>query len=99
MEDVGECHIALASGSDEARDGDEVGLAEIDSSILVDIADGELDGGMILGGDETISVVTLAGKIDVGHLVLLVDGAFHLLLGVLDAACLKSHLWKINYSI
>lgn len=33
---------------------------------------------MILGGDDLVGVVALAGQVDVGELVLLVDGALHL---------------------
>lgn len=50
---------------------------------------------MVLGGDDAIGVVALAGQVDVGHLVVLVDGALHLRVEVANAAGL--HLWQINY--
>lgn len=50
---------------------------------------------MVLGGDEAIGVIALSRQVDIGQLVLLVDGAPHLLLGVLDAAGLKGHLWAL----
>ncbi len=50
---------------------------------------------MVLGGDDTVSVVALAGQVDVGHLVVLVDRALHLRIKVANAAGL--HLWQINY--
>ncbi len=33
---------------------------------------------MVLGGDDAIGVVALAGQVDVGQLVVLVDGSPHL---------------------
>ena len=32
---------------------------------------------MVLGGDDLVSVVALAGQVDVGQLVVLVDAALH----------------------
>jgi hypothetical protein len=50
---------------------------------------------VVLGGDDAVSVVALAGQVDVSHLVVLVDGALHLRFLVASAAGL--HLWQINY--
>lgn len=47
---------------------------------------------MVLRGDDAVSVVALAGKVDVSQLVLLVDRALHLRVKVSNTAGL--HLWR-----
>jgi len=85
----------LPSRPHKSGNGDEVGLGEVNSAVFVELVDGELDGCVVLGGDEAIGVVALSRQVDVGQLVLLVYGAPHLLVGVLDAAGLKGHLWVL----
>lgn len=50
---------------------------------------------MVLGGDDAIGVVALAGQVDVGQLVVLVDGSPHL--GFLVASAAGLHCMAINY--
>ena len=46
---------------------------------------------MVLAVDDAISVIALAGKIDISHYIIDVDAAFHL--GVKVCATSPFHLW------
>ena len=47
--------------SDESRNRDDVLFGVIDDSVVVDFANDELDGGSILGGEDSVGILTLAG--------------------------------------
>ena len=67
----------MASSSDVSANGDDVGVAEIDGTVGLDVADGDLDWGVVLRGDDSVGVVALSGEVNVSDFVLVVDGAFH----------------------
>ena len=67
----------MSGSSHVATEGDDVGLAQIDGSIGLHIADRNLDWGVILRGDNSVGVVAFPGQEDVGQFVLVVDAASH----------------------
>ena len=77
----------MAGTSDIAAEGDEVGLAEVDGAVGPDVADGDLDGGVVLGGDDSVSVVAFPRQVDVGEFVLIVYGALHLRFQISLSSC------------
>ena len=54
--------ITLSGSSHVATEGDDVGLAQVDGSIGLDITDWNLDWGVILGSDDSVGVVTFPGQ-------------------------------------
>ena len=76
-EDLLEGSITLSCSSNIATEGDDVGLAQVDGSIGLDITDWNLDWGVILGSDHSVGVVAFPGQEDVGQLVLVVNAASH----------------------
>ena len=79
--------VALAGSSDVAAQSDVVGLGEVDGAVVVEVADGQLHWGVVLGGDDAVGVVALAWQEDVGDFALVVDGALHSGLEVSVSAC------------
>lgn len=61
--------VALADGSDEAAEGVDDVLAGDGAAVLVNLGDGDLDGGVILGLDDAVGGAALAGDIAVGKIV------------------------------
>lgn len=94
-----EGHIALTSASDEPTNGDDVVGVGIDGSILIDIANGELDWGSVLGGNDSIGIVTFSGEINVGKYMLVVDAPFHLCFEILGSACFHPDFYGQKYNI
>lgn len=62
--------VALTLVADRARDRDVGGLAGDDLAVLVDVGDGDLHRGVVLGLDETARGGTLAGHVKVNKLSL-----------------------------
>ena len=69
--------VAFTNGSDEAADGDDAGLSQIDSSVFVEIADIELDGCVVLWCDQLIGVVALSWQVEISQFVIEVDVTLH----------------------
>jgi hypothetical protein len=57
--------IALATGTDEAAESIALVLAGV-ATVLVDLADGDLDGGVVVGLDDAVGGAALAGDVAVG---------------------------------
>jgi ABC-type Fe3+-hydroxamate transport system substrate-binding protein len=55
--------VGLAHGAHEAAEGVWLVLASV-ATVLVDLADADLDGGVILGLDDATGSVALAGDVD-----------------------------------
>lgn len=60
------------------------------------VADGELDGGVVFGGDDFVGEVAFAGEVDVSHLFVDVDAAFHVGFHCSFPACV--HLWLLIFN-
>lgn len=54
--------VALTHGADEAAEGVGLVLAGV-AAVLVDLADGDLDGGVVLGLDDAVGGRALAGDV------------------------------------
>ena len=48
---------------------------------------------MVLGGDDLVGEVALAGQVDVGEFVVLVDAALHS--GLVGSSSARLHLWRL----
>lgn len=64
--------IALAAGTDEAAKSVGLVLAGV-AAVLVNLADGELDGGVVVGLDDAVGGAALAGHVAVEREIMLVD--------------------------
>ena len=69
--------ITVSDWSYEATNSDGAWFGEVDGAIIIDVTNSELHWWFILGSDDSIGVVTLSGKIQVSHFVLLIDAALH----------------------
>ena len=69
--------VALSSLSDHSRNGNDVRLGEVNTSLVVELADGDPNGATVLGVDNAIGVLALPGEVDVGELTLIVDASLH----------------------
>ena len=87
MHDLLEGDVALAGEADIAAEGDNVGLGEVDGAVVLEVADVDLDGGSVLGCDNSVSVIAFPGQIDVGKLLFLVDVPGHSGFGVSGSSC------------
>lgn len=87
LHDFFDSSVTLTSTTNVSANGDEVGFAEIDGAIGLDVADGDLDWGMVLGGDDSVSIVAFSGEINVGEFVFVVDGSSHFGFEVALSAC------------
>lgn len=63
--------IALAAGTDEAAQSVGLVLAGV-AAVLVNLADGELDRGVVVGLDDAVGGAALAGHVAVGRETMLV---------------------------
>lgn len=54
------------------------------------LTDGDLAGGVVLGGDDAVGEVALAGQVDVGELVVEVEAALHFGVVVAMTSCFHS---------
>jgi hypothetical protein len=57
--------VGLAHGTDEAAEGVDVVLARDGTARLVNLGDGDLDGGVVLGLDDAVGGRALAGDVAV----------------------------------
>lgn len=57
--------VTLAAGTDEAAESEGLVLAGV-ATVLVNLADGELDGGVVVGLDDAVGGAALAGHVAVG---------------------------------
>lgn len=67
--------VALTHRSHETAEGVDVVLSLDLSAVLVDLGDGDLDGGVVLGLDDAVGGAALSGDVQVHNLSLVV---FHL---------------------
>jgi len=58
--------IALAAGTDEAAQSVGLVLAGV-ATVLIDLADGNLDGGVVVGLDDAVGGAALAGHVAVSN--------------------------------
>lgn len=69
--------VAFSDWSDEAADGDDAWLSEVDGSVFVKVADIDLNWCVVLGCDQLISVVAFSWQVEIGQFVIEVDVTFH----------------------
>lgn len=81
-EDFVEGSIAFSDWSDETTNGDDVGFGQVDGAIFIDVADVELDGSIVLGSDESVSVIAFSWEIKISQFVIEVHVTPHLCLNV-----------------
>lgn len=58
--------VALTAGTDETAHGVGLVLAGV-AAVLVNLADGDLDGGVVVGLDDAVGGAALAGHVAVGR--------------------------------
>lgn len=63
--------VALTELADEARQGEDGGLAGDHATVGIDVGDGDLDGSVVLGLDDAASGGALAGDVKVNKVSLL----------------------------
>jgi hypothetical protein len=63
--------VALTAGTDEAAESEGLVLAGV-AAVLVNLADGDLDGGVVVGLDDAVGGAALAGHVEIDDLSLLV---------------------------
>ena len=62
-------------------------FAKINGSVIIDITDVELNGGSVFGGDNSVSIVTFSGQVNICEIVFVIDTTLHLPVNVLSSAC------------
>jgi hypothetical protein len=63
--------VALTAGADETAHGVGLVLASV-AAVLVNLADGDLDGGVVVGLDDPVGGAALAGHVEIDDLSLVV---------------------------
>ncbi len=58
--------IAFSDWSNEATDGDDARLSQVDSSVFVEVADVELDWSVVFWCDESVGVVAFPWEVKIG---------------------------------
>ena len=66
--------VGFGLRAEEARDAEDAGGTGVET-VFVDITDGDLDGTVVVGGDEAVRGVALAGDVEIDVLAVFVDSS------------------------
>ena len=72
LDERGQSLIGLGLGTDVSGEGVGGGLAGEEAGDGIDVADVDLDGSVVLGGEETVGPAALAGDVEVNVVTVLV---------------------------